>query len=73
MITQATKERVNGMSLTKVNTCSSIKKSKQVGLLQVTKCWAGGGGEKNHKGFAVRQSFLAAWHAQHSVSSTADD
>ena len=57
MITQATEERLNGMSLTKMITCSSIKQSKS-GLLQVTKCWADGDGEKKHKGFTARQSFL---------------
>ena len=57
------------MSLTKVNTCSSIKKGKQVGLLQVTKCWAGGGGGKKHKGIAVRQSFLTP--GMHSILSAA--
>ena len=61
MITQATEERlkgVRGMILTKMITCSSTSYEKSVGMLQVTKCWAGGSGEKNHKGIAARQSLL---------------
>ena len=57
MITQATQERLNRMGLTKMITCNSTSKEKSVGLLQVTKCWADGDGEKKHKGFTARQSF----------------
>ena len=58
MITQATEDRLKGVGLAKMITCNITSKKKSVGLLQVSKCWADGDGEKKHKGFAARQSVL---------------
>ena len=41
----------------------------EISCCSVTKCWAGGGGEKKHKGFTARQSFLTP--GMHSILSAA--